>query len=51
LLTFRGAVSVYVNGVRRGGDPAAIVLHDRDQVVLEVGPYIRPHRSYRFPRH
>jgi hypothetical protein len=51
LLTFRGAVRVYVNGVRRSGVPAAVVLHDRDQVVLEVGAYIPPHRSYRFPRH
>jgi hypothetical protein len=51
LLTFRGAVRVYVNGVRRRDEPVAIVLRDRDQVVLEVGPYIPPHRSYRFPRH
>jgi hypothetical protein len=51
LLTFGGAVRVYVNGVRRRGDPAAVVLHDRGQVVLEVGAYVPPHASYRFPRH
>ena len=51
LLSFAGAVRVYRNGVRRTGDPRTLVLHDRDQVVLEVGAYIPPHRSYRFPRH
>jgi hypothetical protein len=51
LLTFAGAVRVYVNGVRRRGDPGTVVLHAHDQVVLEVGAYIPPHRSYRFPRH
>jgi hypothetical protein len=42
---------VYLNGVRRRGGPSSVVLHDRDQVVLEVGPYVAPHTSYRFPRH
>jgi hypothetical protein len=51
LLTFGGAVRLYVNGVLRRGAPGTLVLHDRDQVVLEVGAYIPPHRSYRFPRH
>jgi hypothetical protein len=51
LLTFGGAVRVYVNGVRRQGSPGTLVLHDRDEIVLEVGAYIPPHRSYRFPRH
>jgi len=51
LLTFGGAVRVYVNGVRRRGDPGTLLLDDRDQVVLEVGASIPPHRSYRFPRH
>ena len=49
LLSFRGPVRVYRNGVGVGGDPRRVVLHDRDQLVLEVGPYIPPHRSYRFP--
>jgi hypothetical protein len=51
LLTFRGPVRVYVNGLRRRDDLVTIVLRDRDQVVLEVGAYVPPHRSYRFPRH
>jgi len=51
LLTFSGAVRVYLNGVRHRGDPGTLVLRDRDQVVLEVGAYVPPHRSYRFPRH
>jgi hypothetical protein len=51
LLSFRGGVRVYVNGVRRRGDPRLLALHDHDEVVLEVGPYISPHRSYRFPPH
>jgi hypothetical protein len=51
LLSFAGTVRVYVNGVRRRGDPSTLVLHDRDEIVLEVGPYIPPHRAYRFPRH
>jgi hypothetical protein len=51
LLGFEGAVRVYVNGLRRRGDPRTLALRDRDQIVLEVGPYIRPHRSFRFPHH
>jgi hypothetical protein len=51
LLTFRGVVRVYRNGVRWRGDPRTLALRDRDEIVLEVGPYIPPHRSYRFPRH
>jgi hypothetical protein len=50
VLTFRGTVRVYLSGVRRRGDPRTLVLHDRDEVVLEVGAYVPPHRSYRFPR-
>jgi hypothetical protein len=51
LLGFDGAVRVYLNGVRRRGDPRTLRLRDRDQVVLEVGTYVPPHRSFRFPRH
>jgi hypothetical protein len=51
LLSFTGAVRVYRNGVRRRGDPRTLVLHDLDEIVLEVGPYIPPHRAYRFPPH
>ncbi len=51
LLTFRGVVRVYRNGVRWRGDPRTLTLRDHDEIVLEVGPYVPPHRSYRFPRH
>jgi hypothetical protein len=49
LAGFRGPVSVFVNGTRRSGDPRRLVLHDRDEVVLEVGGYVPPHPSFRFP--
>jgi hypothetical protein len=51
LLSFRGAVRVYRNGIRRRGDPRTVALRDGDELVLEVGPVIPPHRSYRFPPH
>lgn len=51
LLSFRGGVRLYVNGVRRRGDPRTLALRDRDEIVLEVGPFIPPHRSYLFPPH
>jgi hypothetical protein len=43
-------VLAFRNGVRVDGDPARIRLRDRDQLVLEVGGYIPPHRFYLFPR-
>lgn len=49
LLTFRGRVTGYVGGKRWRGDPRAIPLSDRAQIVLELGGYIRPHRVYLFP--
>jgi hypothetical protein len=49
LLTFRGPVSAFLAGKRWEGDIAAIPLYDRGQIVLEVGGYIPPHRSYLFP--
>jgi len=51
LLGFRGSPRLYVNGVLRRTDPRRLVLRDRDEIVLEVGPYVPPHRSYLFPRH
>jgi hypothetical protein len=51
LLTFRGAVRIYRNGVRRLGDPRLVRLRDRDELVLEVGPFVPPHQSYLFPAH
>lgn len=49
LASFRGPVSVYVNGHRRAGDPRTLRLHDRDEIVLEVGGFVPPHASFRFP--
>jgi hypothetical protein len=50
MLGFRGAVRVYVNGLRQKLDPRRLRLRDGDEVVLEVGGFVPPHRSYRFPR-
>ena len=50
MLGFRGAVRLYRNGSRLRGDPRRVPLRDGDELVLEVGPYVPPHRSYRFPR-
>lgn len=49
LASFRGQVAVYVNGGRRLGDLRRLRLRDRDEIVLEVGGYVPPHRSFRFP--
>jgi hypothetical protein len=51
LLGFRGRVRAYVNGVPRRGDPRALVLRDRDEVVLQVRGFVPPHVTYRFPAH
>ncbi|MDX6466263.1 MAG: hypothetical protein QOI27_1303, partial [Gaiellaceae bacterium] len=51
LVGFHGAVRVYRNGVRVRSDPRRVVLRDGDELVLEVGGYVPPHRSYRFPHH
>jgi hypothetical protein len=51
LLSFRGDVRLYVNGVRRRVDPRTLALRDHDEIVLEVGPFIPPHGSYLFPPH
>jgi hypothetical protein len=50
LLGFGGTVRAYVNGRRWSADPRAIRLHRHDEIVLEVGPVIPPHSSYRFPK-
>ena len=49
LLSFHGAVRVYRRGVRVRGDPRDVRLRDLDELVLETGPYVPPHRGYRFP--
>lgn len=50
LLSFRGPVRLYRNGERLRVDPRTLALRDGDELVLEVGPYVPPHREYRFPR-
>jgi hypothetical protein len=46
----RGArVVVFVNGRRWPGSPSAVTLEPHSEIVLEVGPYVPPHRSYTFP--
>jgi hypothetical protein len=45
-----GQVRVYVNGQMRRGDPRTVRLRRHDQVVLQIGPYVRPHVSYRFQK-
>lgn len=49
LLSFRGRVRLYRNGARVAGDPRRLRLHDGDNLVLQVGPYIPPHARYHFP--
>jgi len=49
LLSFSGPVDVFVNGRRHPGPPGDVALHDRDQVVVQIGGYLPPHRSFVFP--
>jgi hypothetical protein len=51
LLSFHGAVSLFRNGLRVRGDPAMLPLRDGDELVLETGPFVQPHRSFLFPPH
>ncbi len=39
----------FVNGRRFRGDPRSIPLRRHAEVVLEIGGYVAPHRSYLFP--
>lgn len=50
LLTFRGRARLYRNGVRLPGDVRRYRLRNGDELVLEVGGYVAPHRTFRFPR-
>jgi hypothetical protein len=49
LASFRGRVSVYVDGVRLRSDPRRLRLRPGAEIVLEIGGYVRPHRSFLFP--
>jgi hypothetical protein len=42
-------VEVFVDGRRTSGSPGAVPLARHSEIVLEVGPYVPPHRSYTFP--
>jgi hypothetical protein len=44
-------VRVFRNGAEWSGDPRRLVLREGDEIVLEVGGYVPPHRSYRSPPH
>jgi hypothetical protein len=48
LLSFHGRVSLFRNGIRVRGDPGSLGLRDGDELVLESGRYVAPHRSYLF---
>jgi hypothetical protein len=43
------SVRVYINGRASAVPPETIRLRPRSEIVLEVGPYVPPHRSYAFP--
>jgi hypothetical protein len=43
LASFRGTVRAYVDGKRQ---PLPKTLQQHEQIVLEVGPYVPPHKSY-----
>ena len=42
-------VAVFVDGRRWHGSPGRVPLAPHAEIVLEVGPYVPPHRSYTFP--
>jgi hypothetical protein len=48
LLSFTGRVRAYVAGKPWRGSPRAIPLRRHSQIVLQVGGYIPPHRTYVF---
>jgi hypothetical protein len=43
-------IAVFVNGRLVRGNPDAIPLRRHAQIVLEAGPHVDPHPSYRFPQ-
>jgi hypothetical protein len=50
LASFSGPVRVYLAGRRlAGASPASVALRQHAEIVLEVGPYVPPHRSFTFP--
>ncbi len=49
MASFAGPVSAFVDGRRVTSDPARIPLRDGAQIVLQVGGYIPPHPTFKFP--
>ena len=49
MLSFRGPVSVFVDGRKRPGPPGRVPLARHAEIVLEVGPHVPPHPAYHFP--
>jgi hypothetical protein len=49
LLSFPGRVRVYANGRSVAIAPGRLTLRRDEEIVLEVGPKVPPHRSYAFP--
>ena len=45
----RRPLRVFVNGHRRLGDPRLIRLRRHDEIVVELGRRVPPHRGYLFP--
>ena len=50
LLSFAGAVTVFVGGRLYSGDPRTVPLRRHAQIVVEVGGHVAPHPSYLFPK-
>jgi hypothetical protein len=50
LLSFRGRVSVFLDGRPWSGAPRAVPLTKHAQVVVEIGGYVAPHPAYLFPK-
>jgi hypothetical protein len=44
-----GRVRVYVEGRPWRASPGTVPLTRHTEIVVEVGPYVPPHRSYTFP--
>jgi hypothetical protein len=45
----QAGVGVFVDGRRWSGSPRTVPLARHAEIVLEIGPYVQPHRSYTFP--
>jgi hypothetical protein len=45
-----GRVHAFVDGRAWSGDPREIPIRPHAEIVLEIGGYVRPHASYRFPK-